>query len=131
MPLLIKNKYAQLVLALLLGSALTYLFMPTKVEVKTEEVVKFKDRIVHQVKTITKDGKVTIITDTHDVSHETIKKEHSKTTGLNQKRLLVYGGVNVLDKDKWALGASYNVYGPFDIGATYQSGVYLTAGIRF
>ena len=128
---ILQNKYVLSLLALLTGGLLTYLFLPTKIE--THEVVKtvVQDKIIHQVKTVYKDGTVTVVTDTHDVSYETLKEEFKKITGLNDKKFLLYGGVNPIHINNYVLGASYNVYGPFDVGANYQDGIYVTVGVRF
>ena len=120
-----------------------YFLMPTKIEtkevVKTVEVEKIvnRDVIKHQVKTIYKDGTVKIVTDSHDKSKdvetvkEVVKETTEKTTGINSKKLLVFGGINPIHRDQWLTGVSYNVVGPFDVGAVYQSGVYVTLGLRF
>lgn len=126
-----QNKYVLSLLALLTGGLLTYLFLPTKIE--THEVVKtvVQDKIIHQVKTVHKDGTVTVVTDTHDVSHETSHDESKKLTGYNPKKILVYGGTQILHGSNWIVGGSYNIYGPLDVGIVYRDGVYLTAGLRF
>ncbi len=131
MKLLLQNKYVQLLGCLVAGGLLTYLFLPTKIETHEVEKIVNRDVIVHQVKTITKDGKITIITDTQDKSKEASTEKTLKQTTMNQKRLLVYGGINPIHQDKWLAGASYNVWGPVDIGYVYQDGNYITLGARF
>jgi len=117
--------------------------MPTKIEIKeVEKVVEVekivnRDVIKHQVKTIYKDGMIKIVTDSHDkskdveTSKEVVKETTQKTVGLNEKKLLVYAGVNPIDINNYLVGASYNLLGPFDVGAAYQDGVYITVGLRF
>ncbi len=131
MKLVLQNKYVQLVSALLIGSALTYLFLPTKIETHEIEKIVNRDVVAHSVKTIRPDGTVTVVTDTKDLSRETVKDVSKKQVGYNGKKLLVYGGMSPIHRDRYVVGGSYNVYGPIDIGVSYQSGIYITVGLRF
>lgn len=131
MKLVLQNKYVMSLLALVLGGLLTYLFLPTNIETHEIEKIINRDVVIHSVKTIRPDGTVTIITDTKDHSLEAVKDVSKKITGYNGKRLLVYGGINPIHTDKWLAGASYNIWGPVDIGYVYASGNYITLGGRF
>lgn len=110
---------------------LTYLFLPKKIETHEVEKVVNRNIIVHKIRTVLKDGTITTITDSHDLSHEIQRESTKKTVGLNQKRLLVFGGIDPLHRDDWIVGMSYNLLGPVDIGASYREGVLITAGLRF
>lgn len=128
---------------LLIAGLSVYFLMPTKIVtkdvLKTVEVEKVvnHDIITHQIKTVYKDGTITTVTDSHDLSKDSVQtkeviKESTKSTrGLNMKRVLVLGGIDPLDRNKWIVGASYNVLGPFDAGFIYQRGPFVTLGLRF
>lgn len=131
---------------LIVAGLAVYFLMPTKIE--THEVEKVVERVVnrdvvkHSVKTVYKDGTVTVVTDTQDkskeVAKEILKESTKKTVGLNSKKVLIYTGINPLERSKWLVGASYNFLGPIDVGFvyigsqdSYKHSGFVTAGLRF
>lgn len=141
------NKFYFLAAGLLAGSIGTYLLAPSKIKIQEKEkiviqkVEVIKDQAIRTKKTkVTKPDGTIIEKETfdHTIMENIIaqkaeaSREIEKTiTNFNNKRLLIYGGVNPLQAHQYNLGMSYNLWGPFDVGASFDGRAFVTVGIRF
>lgn len=93
------------VVSIIVGAGISYYFAPEKE--KIVEKIVYKDKIINavQVKTITKDGEVKIITKTNTVEVEKIK-EIEKISNVKTRSLYILPAIN-LNGDKY-IGLAYS-----------------------
>lgn len=128
-----------LIVAFVAGAVMTYFVLPPKTKTVVEEkiVLKEVEKKVDVVvtKTIKPDGTIKEKKVVRSVTQTKEKEESEKKLLLkqNERRFFVYGGVNVFEHNRYAMGLSYQLLGPIHVGAQYVTPAqgFITLGVRF